>query len=84
MDSPQLVVAACVCWWVVVALQSWYWWEIWVVDVLVMGGGYVEGCGPRVCAEFPLAEFSGIPFREVVLSWHVGHKTAYYNKIFVV
>ena len=55
-----------------------------MVDVLVMGGGYVEGCGPRVCAEFPLAEFSGIPFREVVLSWHVGHKTAYYNKIFVV
>ena len=34
-------------------------------DVFGCAGGDVEGCGSRVCAKFPLAEFAGIPFRKV-------------------
>ena len=34
-------------------------------DVVGCARGYVEGCGSRVCAEFPFAEFAGIPFRKV-------------------
>ena len=36
-----------------------------VGDVFGCAGGYVEGCGSRVWAKFPLAEFAGIPFRKV-------------------
>ena len=32
---------------------------------VVDGGGYMEGCGLRVWAEFPLAEFARILFRKV-------------------
>ena len=97
MGSPPLVVATCVCSWVVVALQSWCWWvwclamsgegnKPWVtcVDVLLIGGGYVEGCGSRVWAEFPLTEFAGILFRKVVISWYVGQKGSMYNEAFIV
>ena len=34
-------------------------------DVLGGPGGCVEGCGSRVLAEFPSADFAGIPFRKV-------------------
>ena len=34
-------------------------------DVFGCAGGYVEGCGSRVCAKFLLAEFASIPFRKV-------------------
>ena len=54
------------------------------VDMLSMGGGYVECCGLRVWAEFPLVEFASILFRKVVLHWYVGHKISTYNKVFVV
>ena len=37
-----------------------------VSGCVVDGSGYVEGCGSRVWAEFPLAEFAGILFRKVV------------------
>ena len=36
-----------------------------VGDVFGCPGGCVEGCGLRVWAEFPSAEFASIPFRKV-------------------
>ena len=32
---------------------------------VVDGGGYMEGCGSRLWAEFPLVEFAGILFSKV-------------------
>ena len=59
------------------------WWEM-HVDMLSMGGGYVEGCGfSLVWAEFPLVEFASILFRMVVHSWYVGHKISTYDTAFV-
>ena len=56
-----------------------------VVDGCVVdGGGDVEGSGLRVWADFPLAEFAGIPFRKVSIRWYIGHKLYMYNKAYVV
>ena len=53
------------------------------VDGLLMGGGYVEGCGLRVWAEFPLAEFACISYRKVVIGWYIGYKICTYDKSYV-
>ena len=49
-----------------------------------MGGGYMGGCGLKVWAEFPLAEFASISFRKVVIDWYIAYKICTYNKAYMV
>ena len=59
------------CWWawcLAMGGEGSQQWET-CINVLLMGGGYMEGCGLRVWAEFPLMEFASILFRKVVIDW---------------